>query len=594
MPFLQAINPKREIIRYSSSELLGDIWQLLKPYMLRFLTASLIRFIGDLANLYPVFALASIVTFLSHYTLGQSFNNIWLWLSLWFAAVVVRNLSQYFSKYLGYWVAEKVAVDSALKTVQHMFLLDMAWHERENSGNKIKRIQNAGEGLNKIIRLWFDSIIEITVNLVAINIIIARFDHKVLLTLMIFLITYFIFSFVITRRAGIASYMVNEQEENVNGLLFETINNIRTVKVMSMAKTLYGIIAKGTDVLIERLKVRIKWFQFRNAFLTFWAATFKIGVIVIIVQGIISGHYEVGFLILFNGYFSDLRESIDELSRATQDFVTSKFSMARVKDILNQPITIDDEQDKVPLSTDWQKIAIKNISFSYGDNKVLNNISFDVSRGEKVGIVGLSGAGKSTLFKLLLKEREGFKGDILFDGISIKQIRRNDYFKQVSVVLQDTEVFNFSLRENITITNSKEKTNQRLLKQALTTAHISEFLHKLPEGLDTVIGEKGIKLSGGERQRLGIARAIFKEPQVLLLDEATSHLDLESEEKIRDSLHKFFENVTAIVIAHRLTTIREMDKILVIEDGKLIELGTFEELHAKKGRFYELWEKQKL
>ena len=132
-----------------------------------------------------------------------------------------------------------------------------------------------------------------------------------------------------------------------------------------------------------------------------------------------------------------------------------------------------------------------------------------------------------------------------------------------------------------------------LLEKALTVSHVKDFLDKLPEGVDTLIGEKGVKLSGGERQRLGIARAIFKQPQILLLDEATSHLDLESEEKIKDSLHLFFENITALVIAHRLTTIREMDKIIVIEKGVILEQGSFDELYKKKGRFYELWEKQK-
>lgn len=581
-------------VKYSSLQLIKDIFELLKPYKWRFIVASLIRMAGDLANLYPVVALASVVTFLTTYKIGDSLKYIWIALGLWLVALIVRNTSQFCSKYLGYYVAEKISIDSTLKTMQHMFLLDMAWHERENSGNKIKRIQNAGDGLNKIIRLWFDNIIEITVNLIAINIIIAGFDHKVLFFLIIFLLTYFFISFLMIRTAGQASYRVNKQEEVVNGLLFEAINNIRTVKVMSMFNTLYSILVKDMDILIQKIKVRIKWFQFRNNLLGFWAGAFKIGIIIVIIYGIMEGHYEIGFLILFNGYFSNLRESIDELSTTTQDFVTSKLSISRMKDILNEPITIDDNNGKVSFSKDWQKINFQNVSFSYGENEVLNNISFEVNRGEKVGIVGLSGAGKSTLFKLLLKEREEFKGDILFDDVSIKNIRKNDYFEQVSVVLQDTEVFNFSLRENIIITNSKQETNQKLLEQALTVAHISEFVHKLPQGLETIIGEKGVKLSGGERQRLGIARAIFKEPKILLLDEATSHLDLESEEKIRDSLHKFFENVTAIVIAHRLTTIREMDKILVIENGKIIESGNFDKLYADKGRFHELWEKQKL
>lgn len=579
---------------YSSRQLLSDIVELVKPYKWRFLFASLIRLSGDLANLYPTFALASIVTFVTLYKSGDSLKPVWIILGLWFLATIVRNSSQFFSKYIGFTLAARLDIDSTLRAVKHMFLLDMSWHEKENSGNKIKRIQNAGDGFTKILRLYFNNVIEIFVNLVAINIIIYNFDRTVLILLLIFLVTYFLISHFFIKKAGQAHSEVNKKEEELNGILFEAINNIKTVKVMSMSKNLFQTISNFTNELIEKVKIRILLFQSRWSFLSFWSGTFKICILAIIVNGIVDGHYALGFLILFNGYFNDLRGSIDELSTSIQDFVTAKYSIARMKDILNEPITIEDKRNKIPLQRDWRKIIVKDLSFSYGDNKVLENISFEVNRGEKVGIVGLSGAGKSTLFKLLLKEREEFSGDIFFDDVSLKQILKNDYFKQVSVVLQDTEVFNFSLRENIVITNNEQRGNEKLLEQALNTAHIDEFIHKLPQGLETLIGEKGIKLSGGERQRLGIARAVFKEPKLLLMDEATSHLDVESEEKIRDSLHKFFENVTAVVIAHRLTTIKEMDKILVLENGKIIEVGNFEELYAKKGRFHELWEKQKL
>lgn len=165
-----------------------------------------------------------------------------------------------------------------------------------------------------------------------------------------------------------------------------------------------------------------------------------------VIKGILDGQYAVGFLILFNMYFGNLRDSIDELSFVSVDFVAAKLSVSRMKAILDQPITIDDEKGKKLLSRDWKKISVQNVTFSYGDHKVLDNISFEVQRGEKIGIVGLSGAGKSTLFKLLLKEREEFAGDIIFDTTSIKKIKSNDYFKVASVVLQDTEVFNFSLK----------------------------------------------------------------------------------------------------------------------------------------------------
>ncbi|OGF28111.1 hypothetical protein A2477_04230 [Candidatus Falkowbacteria bacterium RIFOXYC2_FULL_47_12] len=583
-----------DIIQYSFRQLIRDIFQLLKPYRSRFVIASFIRLVGDVVYLYPAFALASVVTFLTHYRSGDSLYTVWVILALWALAVFIRSCSQFFSKYIGYRVSEKVAIDSMLQATQHLFLLDIAWHERENSGNKIKRIQNAVDGLNTILRIWFNSIIEIAVNLIAINIIIANFDHTVLAVLLVFLFTYFFISGMMRRRASAASYAVNAQEEQVNGLLFEIINNIRTVKVMAMGGVLYSRLAAAAAELFNRLKRRIFWYQSRASFLSFWANGFRVGIIAMIAWGIFNGHYEVGFLILFNSYFSDLRESIDELSTASVDFATAKLSIARMKLMLDEPVRIDDDRGKVALSPRWQTIALRHVSFAYGENQVLSDISFTMRRGEKVGIVGLSGAGKSTLFKLLLKEREEFHGDILFDNLSIKKIRRSDYFKKVSVVLQDTEVFNFSLHDNITVTNTTRQTNQALLKRALDTAHMNDLVKKLPQGLDTVIGEKGVKLSGGERQRLGIARAIFKEPEILLLDEATSHLDLESEEKIRDSLHAFFEHVTAIVIAHRLTTIREMDTILVIEEGTLVESGTFAELYAARGRFYELWEKQKL
>ncbi|MBI2631363.1 ABC transporter ATP-binding protein [Candidatus Nomurabacteria bacterium] len=581
-------------MQYSSVQLIKDIWELLKPYKWRFFLASIIRLVGDLANLYTPFALALIIDFITTYKAGNSLRYVWIVLGLLFLAHLVRNLSQYFSKYLGFFIAAKINIDSTLKTIRHMFLLDMAWHEKENSGNKVKRIQNAGDGFTKIIRLYFNNIIEICVNLVAINIIIFTFDREVLFILVIFLATYFFASFFFIRKAARTHLEVNKQEEEVNGILFEAVNNVRTVKIMSMAENLYDILSSFTEDLMKKIKTTITWFQFRWSFLSLWTATFKIGIMIVIIYGIINGQYALGFLVLFLGYFSDLRESIDELSTSLQDFVTSKYSIARMKDILNEPIKIDNEEGKMLLSPGWEKIEFKNVSFSYGENRALDSVSFEINRGEKVGIVGLSGAGKSTLFKLLLKEREKFTGDILFDGVSIKKISKKDYFNQVSVVLQDTEVFNFSLRDNITITNYGQKENQKLLEQALAVAHMKEVADKLPQGLDTIIGEKGVKLSGGERQRLGIARAIFKNPKILLLDEATSHLDLESEEKIKDSLHRFFENVTAIVIAHRLTTIKEMDKILVIENGKLIESGSFEELIVKQGRFFQLWEKQKL
>ena len=196
---------------------------------------------------------------------------------------------------------------------------------------------------------------------------------------------------------------------------------------------------------------------------------------------------------------------------------------------------------------------------------------------------------------MLLDLYENYDGDILIDQTPLKNISRQSYISHLAVVLQETELFNLSLKENIFIGSQPDvsKSNQRV-RDVIANAHLTEVVERLENGVDTIIGEKGVKLSGGEKQRLGIARALYRQPDLLLMDEATSHLDVDSEKKIQASLHEFFQTVTAVVIAHRLSTIKEMDEILVMQGGKIIEQGSFAELLKKKAVFADLWEKQKL
>lgn len=579
-------------ISYSSRQLLRDVVRYIRPYKLRFALVTVSRLIGDIVWLYPAFAMASIVTFLSTYEPGAPFTMVWVSLGLWACALVIRALGHYIAKNEGNKIAERIALDASLASMRHLFRLDMRWHESENSGNKLKRVQNGSSALTRIVQLWYNNVIEIAVNFIGVSIIILSIDRTILGLLGVFVITFFSISIFLTKRAAAAAYLVNEQEEQVQGVQFESLNNMRSVKVMGIAEPLNRMLEASTQTLFERIKTRVFRFQSRSALLYVWGYGFNIGILLFIALGIYQGRYEVGLLILFHGYFGRIWESVSELASLTQEFITAKYSIARLQQVLGEPVTIDDDAGKTAVPRDWKEIEFKDVSFAYGDSSVLSNISFKVRRGEKVGIVGLSGAGKSTLFKLLLKEREEYTGTISFDGVPLKEIARSDYFDHISAVLQDTEVFNLSLKDNVVI--ARGDTDEVAFTNAMEIAHVNDFLPKLSEGVDTLIGEKGVKLSGGERQRLGIARAVYKQPEILLLDEATSHLDLESEEKIQDSLHRFFETVTAVVIAHRLTTIKEMDTIIVMEGGRIVEEGSFETLYERKGRFYELWEKQRL
>jgi len=582
-----------QTIKYSTWNLVKDLGVYIRPYRGRFILASLLRLIGDLANLYPSIAIASIVTFFSKYHAGDPLTYFWTILGLWAAAATIRNMFVPVAKHIMFQISEKTMIDTDLASVKHLFALDMAWHEKENAGSKLKKIQRGSYGLDRILRMWINNYIEISVNFVGMIIILWRTDMVIGLTMLSFVIVYFIFSSLLLKKAKKLVHEINEKEEDVSGLIFQAMNNIRSIKVAGISEKIFELIFGKSMEMFKSIKKRIFLFQARGMLLNFIGMFFRIGAFIFIAHGISRGHYEVGLLVLFNGYFMRVWESVSELADTTQDLIINKMAIVRMKSLLSEPVKIDNEDDKIDFPKDWNKIIVKDLSFAYGSRQVLKNISFEINKGERVGVIGLSGAGKTTLFKLLLKENENFTGDILFDDISIKRIKKSSYLKKMGIVLQETEVFNFTLRENITIASDADLSEEEL-EQALDIAHVTDFVSKLSKGIDTFIGEKGVKLSGGEKQRLGIARAIYKKPQVLFMDEATSHLDLESEEKIKDSLHKFFQKVTAVVVAHRLTTIKEMDKILVIEQGKLVESGSFEELYSKKGRFFELWEKQKL
>ena len=579
---------------YTTRNLIRDIWPYIRPYRRTFWLATCARAASDLSWLYLPYALAVIINFFGSYKPGQALTPLYWAFGLSFVAAITRQLGMYLAKTSAIAMGEQASLDAQQKAVKHLMLLDMSWHEKESVGNKFKRIDRGIDAIDRIIRIWIYNFIEITINLAGITLIFLKFDLAIGITVSAFLVVYYLLARHFRHKAVLISDVVNAKEEHRSGIIFEAINNIRSVKVMSMSGKILKTLKANAADLLASVKQRIFWFQTGGALRNTLANIFRLCVMAYIAYGILQGRYQIGFLVLFVTYFGTILTSIAEFTDVSEDFAVAKNAYARLQAILDTPITIDDETGKVKIPADWQTLRLKDISFSYDRKKVLDRLSFEVKRGEKLGIVGLSGAGKSTLFKLLLKEHESYQGEISFDHTPLKTIGKKDYFNHLAVVLQDTELFNASLRDNITITNQKQERNKQLLDQAIEIAHVGDFMSKLPKGLNSIIGEKGTKLSGGEKQRVGLARAVFKQPQILLLDEATSHLDIESEKKIQDSLHRFFQNVTAIVIAHRLTTIKEMDRIIVIEKGRVSESGSFAELYAARGRFYELWEKQKI
>ena len=283
---------------------------------------------------------------------------------------------------------------------------------------------------------------------------------------------------------------------------------------------------------------------------------------------------------------------IRRLANVNVQFQTGIAAASRVFNILDQKNEIKDEINCTKIKEFNTNITFDNVCFKYDkeEENILKNINVKINKGEITAIVGSSGAGKSTFVDLIPRFYDVSSGTILIDNNNIKKINLNSFYKLIGIVTQQTFLFNDTIRNNI-IYGNKETTKEEVEK-AIKVANIDELISKLPDGLDTIVGENGIKLSGGEKQRISIARAIIKNPEILILDEATASLDSESERKVHKAIDNIIKDRTVIIIAHRLSTIKNANKIIVIDNGELIEQGTHEELIQLKGKYKQLFDNE--
>jgi ATP-binding cassette subfamily B protein/subfamily B ATP-binding cassette protein MsbA len=265
--------------------------------------------------------------------------------------------------------------------------------------------------------------------------------------------------------------------------------------------------------------------------------------------------------------------------------------MERVFEVLETPADKPDVPDAIPAPSEVQEIEFRDVSFAYENNNlVLENFQLRVRGGSVIALVGKSGAGKTTVTDLLARFHDPTSGQILLNGLDLRKLTLRSYRNLLGVVQQDVFLFDGTVRENIAYAERQATLNDVI--SAAKRAHAHEFIDKLPRGYDTIIGERGVKLSGGQRQRLSIARALLADPRILILDEATSNLDTESEQLIQQSLEELLKDRTTFVIAHRLSTVAHADQIVVLELGRMVELGTHEELIRRKGVYAEMVERQ--
>lgn len=374
----------------------------------------------------------------------------------------------------------------------------------------------------------------------------------------------------------------------VTGRLTETLNGVRVIKGFNAEAQEIKTFEQG----VERLFLNVKKSLTATSFVTS-SATFLLGLASVCIMGvggymIIDGNLTLGDFLSFTLFLGFMIAPIVQMSNIGSQLTEAFAGLDRTEEIMNMPPEEDPVRRTATIDRIHGDVVFEDVSFAYeADQNVINGISFKAPAGTVTALVGTSGSGKSTIAGLVATFITPSSGKVMIDGIDLSTVKLHSYRSQLGVVLQDDFLFEGTIRENILF--PRPDASETTLLDAVRAAHVDEFTDRFEDGLDTVIGERGVKLSGGQRQRIAIARAILADPRILILDEATSNLDTESESYIQQSLKRLMHGRTTFVIAHRLSTIRQADQILVIEQGHIVERGRHDELIERKGRYFELY-----
>lgn len=505
-----------------------------------------------------------------------------------FLAIAIQSVTSYSLVRLLSVEAQRLISILRAKVQKHILFLPVKYFDNSKSGALVSRIMSDAEGVRNLVGTGlvqlFGGILTAVVSLVILLRINVMMTIVTIIPLVIFgLIMLKAFSYIrpIFRKRSV----INAE---VTGRLTESLGGIRVIKGFNAEKQEMNIFELG----VERLFLNVKKSLTSTSLVTS-AATFLMGIASIAIMAIggnliIENQLTAGDFVAFVLYLGFLIAPVVQMSNIGSQITEAFAGLDRMDEIFRMTRETDDKNRTVELAAIKGDIRFENVHFSYEENnKVLHDISFEAPAGTVTALVGTSGSGKTTIAGLAASYFKPDAGTIYVDGQDLSKVTLQSYRSRLGVVLQDDFLYEGTIRENILF--PKPEASEEKLLEAVNAAYVNEFSDRFENGLDTLIGERGVKLSGGQRQRIAIARAILADPKILILDEATSNLDTESEKYIQESLEKLMKGRTTFVIAHRLSTIRRADQILIIEEGKIAERGTHEELIKKEGRYHQLY-----
>ncbi|MBT5402518.1 MAG: ABC transporter ATP-binding protein [Crocinitomicaceae bacterium] len=511
--------------------------------------------------------------------------NIIFWVA---GAILIQAITSFLLTRLLSVEAQRLIAQLRVKVQQKVLSLPINFFDNSKSGELVSRIMSDVEGVRNLVGTGLVQLVGGTIT--AVISLFLPIKISPMMTAYV-LIPVAVFGFIAMKAFGYIRPIFRERGKinaEVTGRLTETLNGVRVVKGFNAEKQEIKAFESGVNKLYNNVKTSLTSTAIVTSSATFLLGLASVGIMGIGGFMIIEGDLTFGDFLAFTLYLGFMIAPIVQMSNIGSQLTEGFAGLDRTEEIMN----MDSEHDAANRVNELKNmngdIKFENVSFAYEDNKeVLKNIQIDAPQGSVTALVGSSGSGKSTIASLVSSFLTPDSGKITIDGHDLADVTLASFRKQLGVVLQDDFLFEGTIRENIIF--PRPNATEEAIQEAVKIAYVNEFTDRFELGLETIIGERGVKLSGGQRQRIAIARAVLANPKILILDEATSNLDTESEALIQESLSTLMKGRTTFVIAHRLSTIRKADQILVIEEGEILEKGNHEELINLKGRYHELF-----